>query len=206
MSLLTPTKVFVPRYLLPSASGLALLAGWAVSCAPRLGRRFFAAGIAAVAILNTQGGLRAVSHGSDYRVALGAVNRAASVAGDPVPVLFRVGFSETAYVDWTSPRERATPYFSAALDAYPLDVKPVLLPYRASASAFTYLSELTPQLQESPRLLLLTNGDFSYELWLMGRLSESGFVRGKTVYFDESLRLVWFEKAPPAALERKERR
>lgn len=196
ISVASSNKIFIPRYLLPSAPGIALLAGWAISrLKPAWATRMIMAAIAGASLLGAFGGLLQFTHGGDWRAAMRAERL---IAGDTnMPALIRSGFVESAHLDRLSAAQHSS-YFWAPLDLYPAAGNVIRLPYRMSTQAAADLEQLASStLEHCDRFVMVTSGDNSYEFWLMGRLFRSGLVMEKAQYFggaSDTLRVVVFRK------------
>jgi hypothetical protein len=199
VSSISTVKVFIPRYLLSAAPGLALLAGWLI-CAVRPPRaQLFALSAFTLATIFSSGGLLHPSHGGDWRAAIDDVRKTA--VNPTMPVLVRSGFIESASFDGQS-GDPEPQYFHAPLLAYPPSGRIVLLPGRLDQNARAILETAASSLLESSRtFLLVTSGDSVYEYWLLGRLSRAGFkIEHTTVYGGKgsTLRLIAFSKGKPS--------
>ena len=197
VSSVSTIKVFIPRYLLAAAPGLALLAGWLIASIRPARAQLLTLSTFTLATLLSTGGLLHPPHGGDWRAAINDVRRAA--VAPTIPVLVRSGFIESASFDGQSGEPEPT-YFHAPLLAYPASGRVILLPARMDKSAATVLeSAVIDFLESSPRFLLVTSGDSVYEYWLLGRLSHAGIKIERTTFYGgkgSTLRLITFTKGP----------
>jgi len=195
VSSISTVKVFIPRYLLSAAPGLALLAGWLI-CAVRPPRaQLFALSVFSLATMFSSGGLLHPPHGGDWRALIDDVKKA--VVDPATPLLVRSGFIESASFDGQS-GDPEPQYFHAPLLAYPAPGRIVLLPEQMDQQAGTILETAASTLLQSSRtFLLVTSGDSVYEYWLLGRLSRAGFKIERTTFYGgkgSTLRLIAFSK------------
>ncbi|MBZ5726752.1 MAG: glycosyltransferase family 39 protein [Acidobacteriia bacterium] len=160
ISLVTDTKLFVPRYYLSCAPAAALLAGYAVSRSSVMARAASAIWIVALAIgIWIAGPIHA---GEDWRGASQVVNRAAS-PGDPVLVV--CGFIEGTEKGVNTPSFREVLF--APQIAYPV-ANISRLPYYFDEHA------IPPDLTRAARVFLVgerTLFDVQYEWWLKQKLT-----------------------------------
>ncbi len=195
VSNVSPVKVFIPRYLLAAAPGLALLVGWLISAARPARAQLLALSALTLVILSSSGGLLHPPHGGDWRAVIDDVKKAAV---DPaMPVLVRSGFIESA--SFTAQSGASEPaYFHAPLLAYPAPGRILRLPFRMDEEAGTLLETAASTILESSgKFLLVTSGDSVYEYWLLGRLGRAGFKIEHTTFYGgrgTTLRLITFSK------------
>ncbi|MEK7409376.1 MAG: hypothetical protein AAB225_30290, partial [Acidobacteriota bacterium] len=181
VSAVSPTKVFVPRYLLAAAPGMALLVGYAIRCVRPAWARWPIAGLAlAVSTAGISGfSPWPVHHREDWRGALRTI--AALTRENPAPVVVYSGLVEAA-----DPRRLSDPrhreYILAPLAAYPLPAPDIIpLPYRCNAlsTAFFDLSSFRSLRAVSRFLLVLRLGtDHDGAAWLSyigSRMAKRGF-------------------------------
>lgn len=195
VSNISTVKVFIPRYLLAAAPGLALLAGWLISAVRPARAQLIALSVFTLATILSSGGLFHPPHAGDWRAAINDVRK---IAVDPAtPVLVRSGFIESVLFDSRSGQPEP-PYAHAPLLAYPPSGRVVLLPGRMYPVTEKALETAASTfIQSSPTFLLLTSGDSIYEYWLLGRLSSAGFKIERTTFYggrNTTLRLVTFRK------------
>ena len=172
-SLFTRSDLFLPRYFVSAAPGLALLFGWGMRAAPAIPAR-----PVAVAVLVICAGLSFGSsvHGdADWAGAMAKV-RALTATGD-TPVLMASGFLEA-----TNPDTLTKPGFQEVLFAplalYPAGGKVIGLPIRLDDRSAPYLETIVEtDLQHRAHFLLVCEWQqkVTYELWLRGRLAPLGF-------------------------------
>jgi len=195
VSNISSVKVFIPRYLLAAAPGLALLLGWLVSAARPARAQLLALSALTLVILSSSGGLLHPPHGGDWRAVIDDVKR---TAVDPaMPVLVRSGFIESG--SFIQPPGGSEPdYFHAPLLAYPAPGRILRLPFRMDEEAGTLLEMAASTiLESSDKFLLVTSGDSVYEYWLLGRLGRAGFKIERTTFYGgrgTTLRLITFSK------------
>ena len=195
VSNVTSLKVFIPRYLLAAAPGIALLAGWILSSIRPVRAQLVVLSAMTLVPIVSSGGLVHPPHGGDWRAVMKDVRK---ISVDPeIPVLVRTGFIESASL--TGQAESGTDFLKAELLAYP-PLRPVVwLPFRMDQEAGKTLETIaTSLLQSSSKFALVTSGDAGYEYWLLGRLSPIGFRIEKTTHYggkDSTLRLITFAKS-----------
>ena len=166
LGLFTDIKLFVPRYCLSMAPGLALLAGCAMrSFAPERARRIMACSLALTAVA-AFGVLTRFNHGGqDWRGAMRAVRSVAGGTDMPVLVVSR-------FVEALEPAKLADPrlrdiLFSPLL-IYPPAGKVVRLPPRVDRE---YLDQVVNTvLRNQSSFLMVDFSDSPVPLWLGGRL------------------------------------
>ena len=174
VSVLTETKIFVPRYFLSTAPGVALLAGWVVR---RIGseppRRNVAFSLVIVSVFSAA--LGGFWHGGeDWRGAMAKVRDVAK--GKQMPVLVCTGFVEGGNpARLTDPVVREA--YLAPLALYPAAGKVIPLPYRLTDAALPYLEQVVANnLGDQDRFIVVTRNDGDlYLTWLRGRLSEKRY-------------------------------
>ena len=142
LSVSTPTHIFISRYLLCAAPGLALL--WAVVLSaprPLVLRRAFLAVAVATSLLGSNSTQWLFDHSrerGDWRAALAFIER--QTAADAAPVLLRSGFIESDLMNWRAARvDRDVMYAPAGY--YPAKANFVPLPLTMSPEAGAYLAE-----------------------------------------------------------------
>jgi hypothetical protein len=162
-------ELFIPRYLLSSAPGLALLtAGIISSIAAGRSRRIVAAALAAGAILCF--GLGRLHGDEDWRGALATVRTA--TAGTNVPVLFASPFMEGADLEKIAdPNLRQ---LFAPIEVYPIGGKFIRLPMTSGALNAGYLEQIVgTDLRDQNSFILVTARESSdYQPWFMGRFAK----------------------------------
>jgi hypothetical protein len=172
VSVLTETKIFVPRYFISTAPGVALLAGWVVRhIGTESARRNVGLWLVIVSIVSSAltGGF--LHGGEDWSRAMVKVRDLAN--GTQMPVLICTGF-----VEGGDPARLASPvvreaYF-APLALYPGGGKLIPLPYRLNNLTLPYMEEVSANvLQQQNRFIVVARGDGGlYQTWLQGRFSE----------------------------------
>jgi hypothetical protein len=177
ISVLTPTKVFLGRYLLAAYPGLALLGAWVIrGIAPQPARSLVLFLIAACS-LAAYGGMTRLwpNHGpQDWRGSMAAVR---SITGDThIPVLFQSGFIESM-----DERQFFDPgrggLLLAPISFYPCGGNVIPFPNRINDRTLRYLGEVTSTtLEPSGRFILVTSeGEDGLREWLARRLGSRGF-------------------------------
>ena len=171
ISVLSPSKLFVPRYYISCIPGQCLLAGWlARSLAGGPGQRIVATVLVVSSIF---------SFGSAYHSDedwSGAMRRIDSESSADLPVLVASGFVEA-----TDPKALEDPKLRDVLFApqqmYPLRGKLIRLPYRLDEESAKYVERLLPALEQEDRFVLEVHRSqgLPFELWLRGRLAPEGF-------------------------------
>jgi uncharacterized membrane protein len=167
LAILTDIKLFVPRYCLSMAPGLALLAGCAMrSFAPDRARRVMACSLALGAVA-TFGIFHKFKHGEqDWRGAMQVVRSVASGADTPVLVVSK-------FVEASGSAPLADPKLTdvlfAPLALYPAAGRVVKLPYRIDDE---YLEQVVnTDLRDRTSFLMVDYSDSKTEIWLLGRLA-----------------------------------
>ena len=167
LAILTDLKLFIPRYYLSMAPGLALLAGCSMrSFAPNQARRLIACSLALGAVA-TFGVFNKFRHGQeDWRGAMQAVRSVA--IGTDMPVLV-----VSKFVEASGPATIADPKFKdvlfAPIGVYPAAGRVVKLPIRLNDM---YLEQVVNTvMRNQTRFLLVDFQDSAVEMWLRGRLS-----------------------------------
>jgi hypothetical protein len=167
LGLFTDIKLFLPRYCLSMAPGLALLAGCAMrSFAPDRARRIMAGSLALGAVAGF-GVLARFNHGQqDWRGAMRAVRSVAGGTDMPVLVVSR-------FVEALGPAQLDDPKLKdilfAPLVIYPAAGNVVRLPSRVDDK---YLEQVvTTVLQNKSSFMLVDFSDSPVALWLRGRLA-----------------------------------
>jgi hypothetical protein len=165
--------LFLPRYCVSAAPGLALLVGWWIRAAVTAPARAFAA--SALIVCATLG-FGQLQHGKeDWGGAMAKV-RELTAAGD-TPVLIASGFLEAADAEvLTVPKLREALF--APLMLYPAGGRVIRLPRRLDEKSMLYLETIVAgDLLYRSRFVLVCEWDerVTYDLWLRGRLAPEGF-------------------------------
>ncbi|MBV8907213.1 MAG: glycosyltransferase family 39 protein, partial [Acidobacteriia bacterium] len=134
VSTFTGLKMFLPRYMLSSVPGIALLAAWAFSAIRPPQASLIAAALFAIFTV-ASAGVRDYAHGGDWRQAINVVNR---VSDHETPVLVRSGFVESTSMNWWEDSERFG-FLFAPLTVYPVKGNVVRLPYSFNNAAREHL-------------------------------------------------------------------
>lgn len=177
VSWFTPVNVVLPRYLLPTASGAAmLLARSIIGWQPAPARYAAAAVFVWFSMLGLSGGRFWPPHNSEnWRDAIRAANFLVRERNEPV--LVRAGFTESAVLERLTDTRHAD-YLLAPLAAYPLHAgKPFALPYQCDSPALAFVeANYVPMLKrESGFLLLLRDREDCWAAYLAGRMTAEGF-------------------------------
>jgi mannosyltransferase len=172
-SVFTRNDLFLPRYYVSAAPGLALLFGWWIRAAATIPARPIAA---AVLVICASLSFGSPQHGDeDWGGAMAKVR--ALTAGGDTPVLMPSGFLEATDPDaLTMPRLREMLFAPLAL--YPASGKLIWLPFRLDEKSAPYLETIVAtDLQFRTRFVLVCRWQqgLTYELWLRGRLASQGF-------------------------------
>ena len=170
ISVLSPAKLFVPRYYISCIPGLCLLAGWmARSVAAGPGQRIVGT-VLVVAAIMTFG----TSHhrAEDWSAAMRKISTEHS--GD-LPVWVASGFVEAADPKaLDDPRLRDVLFSPQVM--YPPGGKLVRLPYRLDVESVEFMERLIPSLEHQNRFVLVVVYEgLAFEPWLRGRLAPLGF-------------------------------
>jgi mannosyltransferase len=169
----TQSDLFLPRYYVSAAPGLALLLGWWIRAALTAPVRAFAASAVIGCAILAFGQLH---HGNeDWSGAMARV-RELTAAGD-TPVLMASGFLEATDPDTlTTPGLRDVLFAPLAL--YPTSGKVIGLPHRLDEKSVLYLETIVAaDLLSRNRFVLVCGWEqrLTYNLWLRGRLASQGF-------------------------------
>jgi 4-amino-4-deoxy-L-arabinose transferase-like glycosyltransferase len=166
LGLFTDIKLFVPRYCLSMAPGLALLAGCAMrSFAPDRARRIMACSLALGAVASFAVFTRFHHSDQDWRGAMRAVRSAAGGTDMPVLVV-------SSFVEASRPAQLDDPKLKdilfAPLVIYPPAGRVVRLP---SGLDEEYLEQVVDTvLRNQTSFLMVDYSDSPVALWLRGRL------------------------------------
>jgi mannosyltransferase len=172
-SVLTRSDLFLPRYYVSAAPGLALLFGCGIRALATVPARAFAAAVLVISASLTFGALQ---HGDeDWGGAMAKV-RALTTGGD-TPVLIASGFLEATDPDtFAVPGQREALFAPLAL--YPAGGNLIRLPIRLDEKSTPYLDTIvTTDLQYRDHFILVCEWQqrLTYDLWLRGRLAPQGF-------------------------------
>ena len=191
VTLLTPARVFLARYFLAAAPGLALLTAWAVRTIDST--RWRVALIAAVAGLWLTIFAEGDQRTQDWRSAAAAVR--SLVASPDTPVLVRSGLIESRQQAFLERPDTAS-YLVAPFAFYPVGPAPVPLPWSVNGSTGPYLESLATRLEPYQRFVLVTNGPpASFRDWLDRRLAPHGVTSRPVATFGR-ISVVLFERQP----------
>ena len=172
-SVFTRSDLFLPRYYVSAAPGLALLFGCWIRTAATTRARTIAGAVLVICATLSFGSRQ---HGdADWAGAMAKV-RALTAAGD-TPVVMPSGFLEA-----TGPEALTVPSLREVLFAplalYPAGGKLIGLPIHLDAKSQPYLQAIVEtDLQHRTRFVLVCEWEqkVTYELWLRGRLASQGF-------------------------------
>lgn len=190
----TAFKIFVPRYYLPMFPALALLIGWGIrSLAPPRARVWVGACVVLGAMASFAGfHFRVTPFPDDWRAAASSFNQAG--IDKNTPVLFRSGLIETTTISWNTNVDPDSPLL-CPLSRYPVPGRPILLPFRLKPDNLSYMENVTSSILEpSSRFVLMARHDDEFRAWLVGRLSNTGFV-ATDLYKSEWLSVTLFTKS-----------
>jgi 4-amino-4-deoxy-L-arabinose transferase-like glycosyltransferase len=171
ISVLSPSKLFVPRYYISCIPGQCLLAGWlARSLAGGAGQRVVATVLAVSSIF---------SFGSAYHSDedwSGAMRRINAESSADLPVLAASGFVEATDPKALEDLKLRDVLFAPFL-MYPLGGKLIRLPYRLDEESAKYVEGVLPALEREDRFVLVVHRfqGLPFEPWLRGRLAPEGF-------------------------------
>jgi hypothetical protein len=172
VSIFTEAKVFVPRYYIAAAPGLALFAGWLIrKTTDGALRRIAAVAIFAAAL---------VSFGRTFHTSeswADAMRTVRSIAGDSdMPVLMASGFVESADPGaLEDPKLREVLF--APLTMYPPGGRIIRLPFRLDRNSIPVLERvLAKDLEGQSRFLFVGRlYGMTFEPWLRERLAVRGY-------------------------------
>jgi mannosyltransferase len=175
ISTLTPLSLFVARYFIAAAPGLALLAALAVRSFESARTRTLvmaAVGILACTFTATD------SRHLDLR---DIANEARSNIPKPAtPVFVESGFVESMQLPWFEDQEKRS-YLLAPLSLYPLEGDIVGLPQNLKPDGVAYLSSaLAQKLPGADTVVVVAPWEDEYPAWFEGRLLTEGFKRRPT--------------------------
>jgi hypothetical protein len=194
VSTFTDAKVFLPRYYLAAAPGVALIAGAALRSLASAEARRTAAGALAIFAVLFLGVSRKFQHDvQDWR---GALTELRSLVKDPaIPVAI-----PSPFIEAHSLATLADPRFHDALFSpllyYGSAGKLVRLPFQLSPQAEQYAEQVTQsELGRANEFIFLSlpNG-YAQELWLRGRARAMGFLPHREQDFGV-VRIVVFRRA-----------
>lgn len=169
ISVLTPVKLFVPRYYVSYAPGLCLIAAWLVCTnTSALGQRITAVCVLVAAIVS----FGSLHHGTENWAR--ATETVRADAGG-IPVLIASGFIEAS--DWRALDDpQLHDVLFAPQEMYPLGRPFIRLPYRLDEKSAKYVERFVPALRQEKRFLLIVRFQgLTFEPWLRGRLEADGF-------------------------------
>jgi len=176
VSMASPVSLFLPRYFSVALPGLALASAWLISgFEPRPTRIILTLALVAGALINRGGPLLNPPHkNEDWRGAMAAVKKITD--GKPIPVLVRSDFIESADPGKLTDPAQAE-FLMAPQLVYPPGGIIVPLSVRADGRALERLESIVDQilLRESRFILVSVKDDWTYRVWLKGRLQSSSF-------------------------------
>jgi hypothetical protein len=172
ISRLTPVVVFVPRYLLPAAPGMALTAAWVLrGLGPRTGRLLAICPLLLFSLRDP----RHVFHEERLREALARV-RAEAAANPSLPIVIQSGFTESRDPLREPDLRNRESYLMSPLSFYPVVGKIIPIPVEATGSHDPLVAEymqrsgISSELQNSREFLLLERPQSDFETWPKGRV------------------------------------
>ena len=171
VSILNPTSLFVPRYMIELQVSLALLIGWGIGrIQPELARSVVVASVivCSIAAFGKVGRIWAMHGRQDWRDAMAAIRQ---IAGNtPMPAVVQCGFTEASADRLES---EGSSYLMAPLSLYRAPGPVIPLPYNAKDErTLLYLeSNVVPAIEHSDRFALVTTElPPIYDSWMEGRL------------------------------------
>jgi 4-amino-4-deoxy-L-arabinose transferase-like glycosyltransferase len=181
-------RVFVPRYYLSAAPGVALLAAWMIrQVRPGQFRVVLALGMLIGAVLSFD----ADHFTEDWRGALRAASAAVTDAGEPI--LIRTDFIEARSIEWLRDPKRSD-WLLAPVAAYGVTGAPYLLPYGVSDAEARYVLDLESRVLDDARaFVVVTNRIHTYQSLLAQRMASRGFGTRSLGNFG-SIRVTAFER------------
>lgn len=175
ISIFTPAKIFVGRYLLPAAPGVALIAGGSIKgFEPYKARLLVVAAVTMLGtITNTGRRVWPLHGGEDWRGAMATVR---SVASDnQFPVIISSGYIE-AEVPANFPQLTPTSHLLSPLSIYPAGGRIMAIPNRLDENTSPFIEQLSTQtLEGCDRFLLVLLEGGNLESWFRGRFGPLGF-------------------------------
>jgi Dolichyl-phosphate-mannose-protein mannosyltransferase len=196
-SVVSPMRVFVPRYLSSAIPAQALLIAYAgYSTFGAVSGQIWAL----AAVLLTTASPIAIWEG--HKPGLEALKpvmeiiHAESNASAP-PVFFSSPLPESNFYNWRSGLT-AESYLYAAFVAYPIKNKLLPLPYRLTPDAQSYVSEkLQTDIAQEREVLFITH-EKDWEPWMIARMKEAGF---EAVVQQPNIYTVIIFRRPPGGLQ-----
>jgi mannosyltransferase len=193
-SRLTGVNVFVGRYLIAAAPGLALMLAHFIRGIDPAWCRYLAAGVCLIVatVFNFNMSPRS---GEDWRSASRAANLAASsAASSDVPLLLYSGLLETASLTKIDQPEHRG-YMSLPLAAYSVNAPVIVLPYDASDRSVNHLrSAHAPSLHKAETLLFMLRHWDGALPWLERIKSEFPEFHGRRIWHSGGLSLWRFDR------------
>jgi Dolichyl-phosphate-mannose-protein mannosyltransferase len=182
ISVFTPIKTFLIRYIIVSNIGLALLAGAGIGrLQPAWARNVVTSSIllCSLAAFGAFGHLWPLHHNQDWRGALALVKAIAGPTG--MPVIFQSPYIEsTALLPGAG--DDPPEFLTAPVVMYPVDTRVIPVPLTFNQRSIAYMNaKVIPETEKARRFLLVSLGEgpegpqgseHAYVNWLLGRLSE----------------------------------
>jgi len=170
-SLVGSGSVFVPRYLLSQAPGLALLGGYIVSVLrPVAWRGAIAASLSAITLASSGFALRTNHYVEDWRGALAKVRELRS-AYPTAPVLAASSFVESVRLPMP-PTGEQTEWMLSPLLAYPAGGPVTMLPFEVNGLNQSYFESVCAQVSTAGRIIALIPANTLLVQWIQGRFAD----------------------------------
>jgi hypothetical protein len=175
VTVLTPFKIFVPRYYLPETIGLAMAAGYLISSLRPLHTQRLVACTLLGFLALAYGGIKIspLREGHDWRGALAAVRRI--TAASPQPLLMPSPFIEGAQTKRLSGL-RSDSFLYSQLTVYPAGTEVEPLPYDAEPAKVPFLEDVASRyIARRSNFLLLQLRHMDVGPWFETRMRPAGF-------------------------------
>jgi 4-amino-4-deoxy-L-arabinose transferase-like glycosyltransferase len=201
ISLLTPVKLFAPRYYIASAPGIALLAGWIFRMmGPRAFRHLIVGVITVSAVIAFGVDERFARGTTDWRGAVRAINE--HIGAQSTVVLVPSGFAEAGSLDSVL-TGALRQVLLAPVIRYPLAGRVIPLPSGLTPEAVRYLEQtVQPSIASASEFFILgLSSEVPFENFLAGRCASMGFVTRVYGYYD-GVKVTLFRREPSTVADR----
>ena len=192
-SILSSGSVWVPRYLLGPAPGMALLGGYALSILQPVAWRLLTISILVVISFATSGTHLVTAHfPENWRAGLARVREVSAKYPD-APVLIGSGYVESGRLPLPATSEELD-WMLSPLTAYPIGTSATMLPFEITSANSTYIQSTMETAARSPRVIALIPASRPLVQWVKGRF-DGQF--SATVLNDDPV-VILFERRPGA--------
>jgi mannosyltransferase len=175
VSIFTPAKVFVGRYMLPAAPGMALIAGAAIKgFEPSTARVLVVAVVTMLGMVTSTGRRIWPLHGDqDWRGAMATVRTVAS--DNQFPIVISSGYIEAAIPSEFS-QLTPTSRLLSPLAMYPVGGRIIAIPDLLDENTIPFVEQLSAQtLDGCDRFVLVLRERDNLESWFRGHFGPLGF-------------------------------